>query len=144
MKYFVFGSTYVIRLETGEKILETLLGLCLLDKIGSGHFSGLGAVSDAELGHFDPAAKAYATTRVSEPCEIVSLHGNISVLDGSPYIHAHVSLGRKDFSLIGGHLKEAVVSATAEIWLSSFPDDIGRKKSGESGLFLLDLPPGDD
>jgi predicted DNA-binding protein with PD1-like motif len=45
---------------------------------------------------------------------------------------------------MGGHLREAVVSATCEIWLSSFRDGIGRKKSGESGLDLLDLPPGDE
>jgi predicted DNA-binding protein with PD1-like motif len=144
MKYFVFGSTYVIRLETGEKIIEALTELCRLDKIGSGYFSGLGAVSEAEIGHFDPAAKAYTTTRISEPCEIVSLHGNISVLDGNPFVHAHAALGRKDFTLMGGHLREAVVSATCEIWLSSFRDGIGRKKGGESGLDLLDLPPGDE
>jgi predicted DNA-binding protein with PD1-like motif len=140
MKYFVFGSTYVIRLETGEKIVEALTDLCRLDKIGSGYFSGLGAVAEAELGHFDPGAKVYATTRISEPCEIVSLHGNVSVLDGNPHIHAHIALGRKDFSLLGGHLREAAVSATCEIWLSRFQDDIVRKKSEVSGLCLLDLP----
>lgn len=139
MKYFVMGMTYVIRLETGEKILETLTELCRKDLIGSGWFTGLGAVSRAEIGHYDLSAKAYSTRVVSEPCEIVSLYGNVSVLAGRPYIHAHIALGTRNFDLLGGHLDEAVVSATCEITLTRFSDDIERLKSDETGLFLLDL-----
>lgn len=142
MKYFVMGSTYVIRLETGEQILATLSGLCERDKIGSGFFSGLGAVGEAEIGHFDPVAKAYSTIKVIEPCEIVSFHGNVSWQDDRPFIHAHIGLGRKDFSLLGGHLREAVVSATCEVYLTSFRDEIVRRKNVETGLSLLDLKPG--
>jgi predicted DNA-binding protein with PD1-like motif len=141
MKYFVMGSTYVIRLETGEKIIETLGELCTRDKIGSGYFSGLGAVSEAELGHFDMTAKAYSTVRITDPCEIVSLHGNISKKDGEPFIHAHIALGDKSFVVKGGHFREGVVSATCEIWLTRFWDDIERLQSDDTGLFLLDLKP---
>ncbi len=44
MKYFVLGATYVIRLDAGEKIVETLKALCERDAIGGGFFNGLGAV----------------------------------------------------------------------------------------------------
>ncbi len=142
MKYFVLGSSYVVRLDAGEKIIETLRALCERDAIGSGFFQGLGAVNEAELGHFDPATGDFSWTKLAGPCEIVSLYGNITVVDGKPVIHAHASLGDKTFAVRGGHLREAVVSVTCEVTLTRFRDDIERKKDAATGLFLLDLKPG--
>jgi predicted DNA-binding protein with PD1-like motif len=144
MKYFVLGATYIIRLDAGEKIVESLKSLCKQDRIGAGVLSGLGAVSQAELGWFDPDAKEYRTTRIQEPCEIVSLCGNVSLLDGEPHLHCHIALGDKTFGVRGGHLREAVVSATCEVFLTRFFEEIGRKKDGRSGLYLLDLKPDGD
>jgi predicted DNA-binding protein with PD1-like motif len=144
MKYFVFGPTYIIRLDGGEKIVESLRSLCEQDKIGAGVLNGLGAVSEAELGWFDRDLKDYRTIRIQEPCEIVSLHGNISLLEGRPHLHCHIALGDKTLGVRGGHLKEAVVSAACEITLTRFFDDIGRKKDEATGLYRLDLKPEGD
>jgi predicted DNA-binding protein with PD1-like motif len=141
VKYSVLGSSYVIRLDAGERILETLLSFCESNGIGSGFFHGLGAVGEAELGHFDPASKAYSWTKLSAPLEIVALYGNITRVEGKPFLHAHASLGDKTFAVRGGHLKEAVVSVTCEVTLTRFRDDIGRKKDVVTGLFLLDPKP---
>jgi predicted DNA-binding protein with PD1-like motif len=142
VKYFVLGSQYVVRLDAREKIVETLKALCERDAIGGGFFHGLGAVGEAELGHFDPSTNEYGWVRLSGPCEIVSLYGNITVADGKPFIHAHIALGDDAFAVRGGHLKEAVVSVTCEITLTRFKDDIGRTKDGASGLWKLALDPG--
>jgi uncharacterized protein len=144
MKYFVLGATYIIRLDAGEKIVESLRSLCEQDKIGAGVLSGLGAVGEAELGWFDRDAKDYRTIRIEEPCEIVSLHGNVSLLDGRPFLHCHIALADKTFGVRGGHLREAVVSAACEIVLTRFFEDIGRRKDEKSGLYLLDLKPDGD
>jgi len=144
MKYFVLGPTYIVRLDAGEKIVESLKALCERDAIGGGYFNGLGAVSEAEIGHFDPAANDYASIKLSGPYEIVSLHGNITKVDGRPFIHAHIALGDKTFAVRGGHLKEAVVSVTCEITLVRFRDDIGRTKDAATGFLRLALEPGED
>jgi predicted DNA-binding protein with PD1-like motif len=144
MKYFVLGSTYIIRLDAGEKIVESLRSLCEQDKITAGFLNGLGAVSEAELGWFDRDAKDYRVLRVQEPCEIISLYGNVSVFDGHPFLHCHIALGGRAFGVRGGHLREAVVSATCEITLTRFFDEIERKKDDETGLYLLDLKPDGD
>ncbi len=144
MKYFVLGPTYVVRMDAGERIVETLKALCERDGIGAGFFNGLGAVSEAEIGHFDPSANEYVWARLSGPCEIVSLYGNVTVVDGEPFIHAHVALGDTAFAVKGGHLREAVVSATCEVTLTRFRDDIGRKKDGATGLWKLALEPDGD
>jgi len=144
MKYFVFGPTYIIRLDAGEKIIESLKSLCEQDKIGAGVLNGLGTVGEAELGWFDKDLKDYRTVRIQEPCEIVSLHGNVSVLEGKPHLHCHIALGDKTFGVRGGHLREAVVSAACEIILTRFFDDIGRRKDEATGLYRLDLKPEGD
>jgi predicted DNA-binding protein with PD1-like motif len=144
VKYFVLGSTYVVRLDAGEKIIETLKALCERDAIGGGYFHGLGAVGEAEIGRFDPESNDYAWVRLPGPYEIVSLYGNITVADGKPFIHAHIALGDNTFSVRGGHLKEAVVSVTCEITLTRFRDDIARTKDAASGLWKLALEPDGD
>jgi len=141
MKYFVFGPTYLIRLDEGEKIIESLRSLCEQDKITAGFLNGLGAVREAELGWFDRDAKDYRVLRVEEPCEIVSLYGNVSLLDGQPFLHCHIVLADGGFGVRGGHLREAVVSATCEITLTRFFDEIRRKRDKSTGVYLLDLKP---
>ncbi len=141
MKYFVLGPTYVVRLDAGEKIIETLTALCEREAIGGGYFSGLGAIGEAEIGRFDPSVQAYDWTVLSGPYEIVSLCGNITAVDGRPFLHAHIALGDNTFAVKGGHLKEAVVSVTCEITLVRFKDEIRRKKDEASGLWKLALEP---
>ncbi|OGD13438.1 MAG: hypothetical protein A2W20_03490 [Candidatus Aminicenantes bacterium RBG_16_66_30] len=144
MKYFVLGSTYVVRLDAGEKIIETLKALCERDGIGGGYFHGLGAVGEAEIGRFDPESNDYAWARLVGAYEIVSLYGNITVADGKPFIHAHIALGDNTFAVRGGHLKEAAVSVTCEVTLTRFRDEIARTKDGANGLWKLALDSGGD
>ena len=141
MKYFVFGSTYIIRLDAGEKIIETLQALCERDAIGGGYFSGIGSAGEAEIGWFDAAAKGYVWTEVPGPSEIVSLTGNITKADGRPFVHAHIALAGRDSSIKGGHLKEAVVAVTCELTLVAFKDDIARKRDETGGFLKIALEP---
>ena len=142
MRHFVFGSSYFVRLDAGERIVEALKALCERDAIGAGFFHGLGAVGEAEIGHFDPASNDYGWVKLSGPYEIASLYGNITTLDGKPFIHAHIALGDNTFAVKGGHLREAVVSVTCEITLTRFRDEIGRTKDEANGLWKLALEPG--
>jgi len=47
MRYSALGTNYVIRLDAGEKVVESLLYLCEREGIGSGFFNGLGAAGEA-------------------------------------------------------------------------------------------------
>lgn len=141
MKYFVFGSTYIVRLDAGEKIVEALTALCERDEIGGGYFGGIGSAGEAEIGWFDEAARTYVWTTIPGPSEIVSLTGNITRVEGRPFVHAHIALAGKDSAVKGGHLKEAVVAVTCEITLVRFRDDIARKKDEASGFLKIALEP---
>ena len=100
---------------------------------------GLGALSDIELQHFNLATKEYSPKKLSGQYEITSLHGNISEMSGKSYIHAHIAVGDSQFNSWSGHLKEAIVSATCEIFLVKLDGIIHRKKDKGTGLNLLDI-----
>lgn len=56
-----------------------------------------------------------------------------------PFIHAHIALCDRDFQAGGGHLKEAVVSATCEIILTRFQETIRRRVDPGTGLKTIAL-----
>ena len=139
MKYKKIESTYVIRLEKGERVIEKLLGLCEKEKIKAGYFNGLGALSEVELRHFNLMTKEYSSKKLSGQYEITSWHGNISEMSGKSYIHAHIVVGDSQLNSWSGHLNEATVSATCEIFLVKVDGVITRKKDEATGLNLLDI-----
>jgi predicted DNA-binding protein with PD1-like motif len=139
MRYKKIESTYVIRLERSEKVIEILLELCEKEKIRAGYFNGLGAVSEVELQHFNLTTKEYSSKKLSGQYEITSLHGNVSEMSGKSYIHAHIVVGDNQFNSWSGHLGEATISATCEIFLVKLDGVVDRKKDEETGLNLLDI-----
>jgi predicted DNA-binding protein with PD1-like motif len=56
-----------------------------------------------------------------------------------PFIHAHITIADQQFGTFGGHLKEAIVGATCEIYLTRLRGKIQRIKDEITGLNLLDI-----
>jgi uncharacterized protein len=135
------GNVLVVRFEDGEELVSSFIKLCSEQRIGGGVVTAIGAVRDAEISVFSPETKKYADMLVKESCEIVSLAGFASVLDGAPWPHLHVALARPDFTVVGGHLKKAVVSPTCEMAITVV-DALERKKDAKTGLALLNLKAG--
>lgn len=139
MKFTKINEKYIIKLEKGEKIIETLTQFCTNNNIESGYFFGIGAVSKAEIAHFSLDTKEYSYKTFNEPLEIVSLLGNISILKNKIMIHSHITLSNPQMKAYGGHLKEATISATCEIVLKKINTEIKRKLDKITNLNLLDL-----
>ncbi len=135
------NGMHMIRIDPGEKIMATLLEY--LDgketEIPSGFLTGIGATSSCEIGWYDLTDEEYRTKPVDENCEITSLIGNIAWIEGSPMVHAHITLGKKDYSIVGGHLVEGTVSITCEIWIQGTPIHVTRKPGLFKGLKLIDF-----
>ena len=132
---------HIIRLDPGEKIVESLIGY--IEKrpkgIPSGFLTGIGATSSCEIGWYDLSDEEYKTKVIDENCEITTLVGNVAWMDGKPIVHAHITLGRRDYSIIGGHLIEGTISVTCEIWIHKAPFGVGRKPARFMGLKLIDF-----
>ncbi len=129
------NSRYVIVLDRNQPLLQSLTELAQKHNILGGSLNGIGALKNVELGYYELHKKEYVRKFFNnEDFELLTLSGNVSWRDGAPYIHAHTALGRSDFSVIGGHLFEAQVAVTAEIYLTPFGVMPERTPQPELGL----------
>jgi hypothetical protein len=130
--------TYLLELHTGQEVMAGLRAFAMKHKLVAGHLTGIGAISDAVIGYFDPEKKAYLRNHEKGQAEVLSLTGNLALYDNEPFFHVHVALGRRDGSARGGHLFQATVRPTVELVLTTYPKAVRRKIDPETGLPLLD------
>ena len=135
-----FDGGWVIRLETGESVLDKIVELCEKEGIAAGSLSGIGAVTSARLGYYNQETGKYTEKDFDQELEVISLTGNISrKSDGSLFPHIHCILSDKDMSVFGGHLFQGFVGLTLEIYLFTVSGEIHRAARPGHSLELLDL-----
>lgn len=139
MKSRTVPGGYLLRLEKGEEALASLALFAGEHGIQCGFLQGIGAVNDLELGYFDTEAGDYRRRLIQETVEVVSLTGNVSLLDGKPFIHAHVAVAGPDQKLLGGHFFRGVVAVTLEIFIHVVPEQLTRKPDPDAGFNFWDL-----
>src|SRR3989338_5691860 len=139
MRFKKIKGTCIIRLERGEKIIETLKNFCTKNKIKCGYFFGIGALGEAELAHYIVENRKYTSKVLKQPLEIVNMNGNITTMNREVYLHCHISLSDDKMNAIAGHLKEGTIAATCEIVLVELNAAINRKYDDFTGLNLLDI-----
>lgn len=128
-----------VRLEPGEDIIEQLMEVISIYKIRLGRISGIGACDVVTVGNFDVKAQDYHQETLEGSFEITSLIGNISKMNGEPYLHLHITLGDGEMKVWGGHLNYGRISATAEIVIDVYDGEIDRYKDEQSGLNLWSI-----
>ena len=139
MQYRVFGDTYVVRLQRGEEVLACLRELCEKESISLGTVSAIGAVNHVVVGVYRVDEQKYVANTFDGVMELTSLMGNITEKDGEPYLHLHATFGDLTGKAIGGHLNEAVVSATCELFVRKVEGHVGRRLDPETGLNIFDF-----
>jgi predicted DNA-binding protein with PD1-like motif len=117
--------------------MDVLLAFARKHNLVAGHLTGIGAISHAVIGYFDPQKKTYLRTQEKEQAEVLSLTGNLALYNNEPFFHVHVALGLRDGSACGGHLFAATVRPTVELVLAASPRPVQRKIDRETGLPLL-------
>lgn len=137
MEYRRLEQACVVRLDPGEDILEQVQAVARREGIQLATVQGLGAVNDFTVGVFDTVGKQYHANHFQGSYEIVSLTGTITTMNGVVYCHLHMSAGDAQGQVVGGHLNQAVISATGELVLTILPGTVDRAFSGEIGLNLL-------
>ncbi len=130
-------KTYLVVFRSGQEVMKGLLAFAKKHKLVAGQLTGIGAISDAVLGYFDPKKKTYLRNHEKGQAELLSLTGNLAVYDNEPFFHIHVALGLRDGSARGGHLFEATVRPTVELVLTTYSKPVQRKIDAETGLPLL-------
>src|SRR5215472_14972034 len=130
---------YVLRLESGEDILQSLRKFAISKRLRAALIEGIGSLSRVKLGHYDFKTKKYSYETFEDDLEILNLSGNISTLNKQALPHVHVTLGRRDFSVIGGHLDEGSSANMVEVVISTLPGNLVKEKDEGIGLNVLQL-----
>lgn len=121
----------------GDPAVETLQRFAADRKIASAFFQAIGGFESATIAYWNREAKEYEEIGVGEQVEVLSMLGTITRSGDGWKTHAHVVLGRRDGSTIGGHLREGVVYPTLEVVVTMSATVVMRKKDAETQLELI-------
>jgi predicted DNA-binding protein with PD1-like motif len=132
-------KTYMLVFAKGDEIMSGLTQFAIQEKIEAGYFTAIGALQRARFGWFDHSRNEYRDIPVDQQVELISLIGDIGLYQQAPQIHAHGAVGLPDGQMRGGHLLEAVVWPTLELFLTVFPAPLIKKHDAETNLSLFDL-----
>jgi predicted DNA-binding protein with PD1-like motif len=130
----------IAKIEPNEDLIDSIINLVKKYDIKSGVINCIGALKKFTIGFYEINSKNYKLKTFEEYVELISCIGNLSYKDKEPIIHLHVSLGRSDFSVIGGHLSQpSIISVTGEVKIFEIDQKLFRAEDSEFNLSLLNL-----
>ena len=136
MDYRKFGSTYMLRIDVGEEIIESLKAMCAREGVRLAQVSAIGAADRASVGVYDLAEKRYHREDLEGFMEIANLSGSVTEMNGEPYIHLHGTLADQRNVLHGGHVISMRVGATCEMFVQAVDGTVTREKDEGLGINL--------
>jgi hypothetical protein len=133
-------KVFVVVFDKGDEVAAGLARFAERQRLGASQITAIGAFSGATLGYFDRDAKDYRKIPVREQVEVLSLLGDIVDNAGKPALHAHLVVGRRDGTTLGGHLLEGHVWPTLEAIVTETPAHLQKRYDPETGLALISIP----
>jgi len=139
MQFAKSNNIFQVYLEKGESVLDVLTTFLKEQNIKNRLINGIGAVKNIELGYYDLATKEYHRKRFDNDHELISYSGNIMLLDGVPFIHAHATIGNHDMELFGGHVFNMDIAVVGEFIIQEIDNNAKRTLNKDVGLAVWDL-----
>jgi len=132
-------EVHLIRLDPGEEVVSAIARRAKDLGVRGAAVFAIGGVSRARVGIFDLEKGAYKETLVEGFHEVASLIGNVSVKeDGTLFPHIHVVLASEG-QIVAGHLLEATVEPTLEVFLVVLDKEVRRTLKMPYGFVALDV-----
>jgi predicted DNA-binding protein with PD1-like motif len=120
MKKVQTRELYMGKLSYGADLLQELTDICQKEQIQLGRVWAIGAVQRVRLAYYDQKIHEYQFFVIDQPLEITNLTGNVSLKDGAPFVHAHITLADKQGRTYGGHLAPGTEVFACEVILEIF------------------------
>jgi predicted DNA-binding protein with PD1-like motif len=141
MRHHHLGDgAFVVRLDPGDEILASLTRVAEEHDIMAGHVMGLGAVDRLVLALLDPATGEYERRKFEEPMEVGHLMGTFSMDGDRPFVHVHAVVAPRELLAYAGHVMEARVSVSMELFVRRLPGRLDRQEIEGQSLKRLQLP----
>jgi len=131
-------KVYAVIFLKGDELLSGLTDFCIKYGVTDAHFTGIGAVSSATVGWLDLSKKLYHRIDMNQQVEVLSMIGDVATFNGKPVVHAHMVFGRSDGTTVGGHLWEAHVNPTVEVFVTANTTPLKKRPDEPSGMKLID------
>lgn len=130
---------YIMRIDKGENVLESITSWCVENDIKAGVFSGIGAVEYVSCGYYALDEKKYYFKQYDQLLEVLSMQGNIALKEEKPFPHVHAVFSGTDNKAFGGHVEEMRVGVVLEVVFEALSKPIVREHDECIGLFLMDV-----
>jgi hypothetical protein len=131
------GVSKIYSLKPGTGLMDGLLAIAKEEKIGTAKVEAIGGVKQLRLAYFNSSARKYEEHEYNEFLEVTSLIGNITLKDEAPFLHLHGTFGRRDMSVIGGHVISGKVFPLLEAVFTPTKNKARRKFDESTGLNVI-------
>lgn len=131
-------KNYAIVLAKGDEVMSGLTDFARQNKVTAASFTAIGAFSHATVAWFDKSKKEFKLIPIKQQVELVSMIGDIALSGDQPAVHTHVSVASSDGTLRGGHLIDAYVFPTLELFITVYPTPLHKQLDEATGLKLID------
>jgi hypothetical protein len=129
---------YAVVLAKGDEVMSGVTDFAKQNKVTSASFTAIGAFSRATVAWFDSSRNEYKLIPIEQQVELISMTGDIALYNEEPVVHTHVALASSDGTVKGGHLIEANVFPTLELFLTVYPTALHKQLDEETQLKLID------
>jgi uncharacterized protein len=129
---------YAIILAKGDEVMSGLTDFARQNKVTSASFTAIGAFSHATVAWFDDTRKEFRLIPIEQQVELVSMIGDIALVNDQPVVHTHVSVASSDGTVRGGHVINAFVFPTLELFMTVYPTPLYKESDEATGLKLID------
>ena len=131
-------KSYAIILAKGDEVMSGLTDFARQNKVTSASFTAIGAFSHATVAWFDDGRKEFKLIPIKQQVELVSMIGDIALVNDQPAVHTHVALASSDGTVRGGHVINAFVFPTLELFMTVYPTALHKQLDDATGLKLID------
>jgi uncharacterized protein len=129
---------YAVIFAKGDEAFSGLMDFADKFHVTNGHFTAIGALNGAVLGWFDTQKKMYKEIPINGQLEVASMIGDIALYDGKPALHTHMVVGHPDGTASCGHVIEAHVFPTLEVFVTVNVVPLYKRFDPETDLTLID------
>ena len=136
MKFRMDKSRAYMTLTKGDNINKMFESFAEVKGVGCAWLNGIGALENPEIGYYSLEDKSYYRKTFKGEYELTSLIGNITLKEGKPFSHTHITFSDTEFRVFGGHLFNANITAAGEFIMQFGSDEINREMNAEIGLPL--------
>jgi hypothetical protein len=131
-------KNYVAVLAKGDEVMSGLTDFARENKVTSASFTAIGAFSHATVAWFDDSRKEFKLIPIKQQVELVSMIGDITLVNNKPAVHTHVSVASSDGTVRGGHVINAFVFPTLELFMTVYPTPLHKQPDEATRLELID------